>query len=108
MCQSASQTCDFDAVGTFSQWGGGHPSPLGKCSRLCLGCGEGDTPAPHPTPSAPSASRSYPPHSEILPTLLLRRHSERIHTQCVINTSECIVCFVYVASGVIINNDRIQ
>ena len=52
-CQSASQTCDFDAKIQKKIWGG-----------------EGDTPSPHPTPRRLRRLDLNPLHSEILPTLL--------------------------------------
>ena len=63
-CQSASQTCDFDAKNAKFFWGGGtalspDPSPSG----------EGDTPSP--TPRCLRRLDLNPSHSENLPTLLV-------------------------------------
>ena len=58
-CQSASQTCDFDAKNAKFFWGGGTaPSSSGD--------GGHPLPTPHPT----RRLDLNPSHSEILPTLL--------------------------------------
>jgi len=61
-CQSASQTCDFDAKHAKFFRGGGTPPP-----QTLSPVGRG-TPLPHTPP--PQRLNLNPFHSEILPTLL--------------------------------------
>ena len=73
-CQSASQTCDFDAKNAKFFWGGGTPPPQ---TPPPMGRG---TPPPHTLP--PWRLNLNPSHSEILPTLLSRQWKKDGYYQC--------------------------
>ena len=63
-CQSASQTCDFDAKNAKILWGGGTPPP-----QTPIPVGRGTPPLHNPPPRRLDLNPSY---SEILPTLLAK------------------------------------